>query len=261
MSDLPVLRSDEGAIAILTLNAPQTLNALSTPMLRALGDALDAIGPEVRVVILRGGPRAFSAGHDLREIQAHRTDPDAGAAAYGALFDLCSGVMQKITALPQPVIAQVQGVAAAAGCQLAASCDLVVAAETARFGVNGINIGLFCSTPMVALIRKISPSAALEYLLTGEMIPAPRAAELGLVTRLAAEDDLPQATMDLAARIASKLPAAVAHGKGAFRAIQGLPLEAAYRTASAVICENLMDPDTAEGIQAFLDKRKPDWAS
>ena len=259
MSDDLILRADEGAIALLTLNAPARLNALSGAMLSALDAALDAIGPDVRVVILKGGPRAFSAGHDLREIQGMRADADGGAARIAALFDRCSGVMQKLSALPQPVIAQVQGVATAAGCQLAASCDLILAADTARFGVNGINIGLFCSTPMVALTRKIAPSAALEYLLTGEMIPAPRAAELGLVTRLAPEDHLEAATLALARIIAAKLPVAIRHGKAAFRAIQGQSLAEAYRTAGAIMCENILEPQTAEGIQAFLDKRPPAW--
>lgn len=260
MVDPLVIRSDDGAIAILTLNAPVSLNALSTPMLLALEAALDAITQETRVVILRGGARAFSAGHDLKEIQSHRADPDGGAAAYQALFALCARVMQKLVAQPQPVIAEVRGVATAAGCQLAASCDLVVAAETARFGVNGINIGLFCSTPMVALTRKIAPSAALEYLLTGEMIPAPRARELGLVTRTVPEDALEAATLTLARQIAGKLPVALRHGKAAFRAAVGLPLDQAYQAAGGIMCANMMEPDTAEGIQAFLEKRKPGWA-
>ena len=260
MADPLVIRADDGAIAILTLNAPSSLNALGTPMLLALDAALDAIGDNVRAVILRGGARAFSAGHDLKEIHSRRADPDGGAAAYQALFALCARVMQKLVALPQPVIAEVRGVATAAGCQLAASCDLVMAADTARFGVNGINIGLFCSTPMVALTRKIPPSAALEYLLTGEMIPAPRARELGLVTRTAPEEQLEQATLTLARQIAGKLPVAIRHGKQAFRAAQGLPLDLAYQAAGTIMCANLMEPDTAEGIDAFLAKRKPDWA-
>ena len=260
MAEPLVIRTDDGPVAFLTLNTPVNLNALSTAMLTALDAALDGIGDEVRVMILRGGSRAFSAGHDLREIQGYRTDPDGGEARFRALFDLCASVMQKLVALPQPVIAEVRGVAAAAGCQLAASCDLVVAAETARFGVNGINIGLFCSTPMVALIRKIAPSAALEYLLTGEMIPAPRAQNLGLVTRMVPEADLEAATLTLARQIAAKLPVAVRHGKQAFRAASGLPLADAYRVTSAVMCANIQEPETTEGIQAFLDKRKPDWA-
>jgi enoyl-CoA hydratase/carnithine racemase len=260
MAEPLILRSDDGAVATLTLNAPERLNALSFAMLDALDQALDGVEDAVRVVILQGGPRAFSVGHDLREIQAYRADPDGGAAATAALFDRCARVMQKLAALPQPVIAEVRGVATAGGCQLAASCDLIVAAETARFGVNGINIGLFCSTPMVALTRKIAPSAALEYLLTGELIPAPRAVELGLVTRMVPEADLTAATLALARQIATKLPVAVRHGKQAFRAIQGLPLDEAYRAAGPIMCANILEPDTAEGIQAFLEKRKPVWA-
>ena len=260
MADALVIRTDDGPVAILTLNAPTSLNALSTPMLLALEAALDGIGEAVRVVILRGGERAFSAGHDLKEIQGHRSDPDGGAAAYQTLFALCARVMQKLVALPQPVIAEVRGVATAAGCQLAASCDLVVAADTARFGVNGINIGLFCSTPMVALTRKIAPSAALEFLLTGEMIPALRARELGLVTRTAPEAELEDTALTLARKIAAKLPVAIRHGKQAFRASVGLPLRDAYETAGQIMCANMMEPETAEGIQAFLEKRKPGWA-
>lgn len=260
MSDPLVIREDAGPIAVLQLNAPQKLNALSTAMLLALEAKLDAIGEQTRVVILRGGEKAFSAGHDLREMQGFRDAPDHGKAAFETLFALCSRVMQKLATLPQPTIAEVRGVATAAGCQLAASCDLVVAAETARFGVNGINIGLFCSTPMVALVRKVPPSAALEYLLTGELMSAARARELGLATRVAPAEDLSGATLALAEQIASKLPAAVRHGKEAFARAVGLPLADSYAAAGDVMCANMMEPETAEGIQAFLEKRKPAWS-
>ena len=260
MADPLVTREDRGSIAILQLNAPHNLNALSTAMLQALEARLDAIDDTVRVVILRGGAKAFSAGHDLREMQSLRDAPDAGRAAFESLFALCARVMQKLATLPQPTIAEVRGVATAAGCQLAASCDLVVAAETARFGVNGINIGLFCSTPMVALVRKIPPSAALEYLLTGEMMSAARAHELGLVTRTVPEDALSDEALALADKIAQKLPVAVRHGKQAFARAVGLPLAEGYQAAGSVMCANMMEPETAEGIQAFLEKRKPDWA-
>jgi len=260
MADPLVIREDAGPIAILQLNAPEKLNALSTAMLLALEAEIDAIGDEVRVVILRGGEKAFSAGHDLREMQGFRVPPDHGKAAFETLFALCARVMQKLASLPQPTIAEVRGVATAAGCQLAASCDLVVTAETARFGVNGINIGLFCSTPMVALVRKIPPSAALEYLLTGEMMSAARAKELGLATRVVPAEELTEATLALAGQIAQKLPVAVRHGKQAYARAVGLPLTEGYEAAGGVMCANILEPETAEGIQAFLEKRKPDWA-
>ncbi len=262
MSEPLILRHDEDGVATLTLNAPASLNALSTPMLTAMEAALArlAADPAIRVVVLKGAGRAFSAGHDLKEMQAARAAPDHGAAAFGALFDLCSRVMQALPALPQPVIAQVHGLAAAAGCQLAASCDLVTAAEDARFGVNGVNIGLFCSTPMVALTRKVPPAVAFEMLTTGEFITAPRAREVGLVNRVAPADALEACTRDMARTIAAKLTAAVRVGKSGFYAQMGLPLDQAYAQTGATMAKNLAWRDTAEGIQAFLEKRKPDWA-
>lgn len=256
-----VLRRDTGAIARLILNSPGNYNALSTAMIDALSAALDEIAADVsvRVVVLAAHGKAFCAGHDLREIQAARDDEDGGRGAYDRLFSHCAQMMQKLPALPQPVIAEVQGIATAAGCQLAASCDMVVAAEGVRFGVNGVNIGLFCATPMVALTRAIPPRAAFELLVTGEFIDAARARELGLVNRLTAPEALQETAMALAATIAAKLPAAVRLGKQAFHAQSGMALAEAYRTTGAVICENLMRPDTAEGIQAFLEKRAPDW--
>ena len=257
MSDHILLQQTDGAIAVLTLNQPATINALSTAMLTRLEAALDAIATSpARVVILRGAGRNFCAGHDLREIQSLRAAPDHGQAAFTALFTLCARVMQKIAALPQPVIAEVQGIATAAGCQLAASCDMVVAAETARFGVNGVNIGLFCHTPLVALSQKIPSAQAFELAATGEFIPAARAQTLGLVTRIAAPDDLAAATRALADTLAQKLPAALALGKrGAATSLAG-----AYAVATPIMVENLLSPDTAEGIAAFLDKRPPSWA-
>ncbi len=256
-----VQRQDRGHIARLVLNSPGNFNALSTAMIDALGDALDeiALDDRVRVVILASTGKAFSAGHDLREMQATRADGDGGRAAYERLFSHCATMMQKLPALPQPVIAEVQGIAAAAGCQLVASCDMAVAAEGVRFGVNGINIGLFCATPMVALSRAIAPRAAFEMLVTGDFIDAARAKELGLVNRVAPPDRLGAETMALAEVIAAKLPAAVRMGKRAFHQQAGMGLGDAYAATGAVICENLMRADTAEGIQAFLEKRAPDW--
>lgn len=256
-----VLRQDQGHIARLTLNSPSNYNALSLAMIAALEAELDRIAADngIRVVVLAAVGKAFSAGHDLREMQAARGDSDAGRAAYEQLFQRCAAMMQKLPALPQPVIAEVQGIATAAGCQLVASCDMAVAAEGVRFGVNGVNIGLFCSTPMVALARAIPPRAAFELLVTGEFIDAARARELGLVNRVAPADELTAQAMALAATIAAKLPAAVRLGKRAFHQQARLGLADAYAATGTVMCENMMRADTAEGIQAFLEKRSPDW--
>jgi enoyl-CoA hydratase/carnithine racemase len=256
-----LLRHDDGPVARLVMNAPGALNALSFQMLAALKDAFATLmaDPKIRVVILAGAGRAFCAGHDLREMQAARQSPDGGAAAFADLFARCAEVMQMIPALPQPVIAEVQGIATAAGCQLAASCDMVVAADTARFGVNGVNIGLFCSTPMVALTRAIPPRAAFEMLVTGSFISAARAQDLGLVNRVVPPDALTAEAQALAATIATKLTAAVRIGKRAFHAQATLPLAEAYRLTGDVMVTNMMMRDTDEGITAFLEKRPPDW--
>ncbi len=251
-----LLQQTDGAITTLTLNAPATINALSTAMLTHLDAALDAIAAfPARVVVLRGAGKNFCAGHDLREIQSCRCAADHGAAGFTAMFTLCAAVMQKIATLPQPVIAEVQGIATAAGCQLAASCDMVVASETARFGVNGVNIGLFCHTPLVALSRKIPPAQAFELAATGEFISAARAQSLGLVTRLAAPDELQATARALAGTLAGKLPVALAMGKRA----AARPLADAYATATRAMVENLLTPETDEGIAAFLAKRAPNW--
>ncbi|HRM74074.1 MAG TPA: enoyl-CoA hydratase-related protein, partial [Paracoccus sp. (in: a-proteobacteria)] len=191
-----LLRHDHGPVARLVLNSPGNFNALSLAMIDALALALDQIAADdsIRVVILAATGKAFSAGHDLREMQAARDAGDAGRAAYERLFSRCAEMMQKIPALPQPVIAEVQGIATAAGCQLVASCDMAVAATGVRFGVNGVNIGLFCSTPMVALARAIPPRAAFEYLVTGEFMDATRARELGLINRIASPERLAEDT-------------------------------------------------------------------
>ena len=261
MSEL-VLRDDVGRVARLTLNSPANFNALSVEMIGALSSALDRIAADeqIRAVILAATGKAFSAGHDLRQMQGARQSEDGGSGAYEALFADCAAMMQKIGTMPQPVIAQVQGIATAAGCQLVASCDLAIAAEGTRFGVNGVNIGLFCATPMVALTRAIHPRAAFEYLVTGEFMDAKRARELGLVNRVVPAERLENETLAMAEVIAAKLPAAVAMGKQAFRAQLGLSTAEAYASAGTTMCENIMLPDTAEGIAAFLDKRKPAWA-
>jgi enoyl-CoA hydratase/carnithine racemase len=253
---MDLLRHDEGAIARLTLNRPAARNALSMGLMQALDDALVAIAadPAITVVILSGAGPAFCAGHDLREMRA-----SPGEASAAATFALCSRVMQRIVGLPKPVIAQVHGVATAAGCQLVATCDLAVAAESARFATPGVNIGLFCSTPMVALSRAVAPKHAMEMLLTGDMIPAPRAREIGLVNRVVPDADLAAAATALAEQIAAKSPLTLAIGKQAFYRQAELPLADAYAYASAVMTRNMMARDAAEGIDAFLAKRQPAW--
>lgn len=251
-----------GVIAHLTLNSPGTLNALSDAMLAALDARFAALAEDagVKVVVLKGAGKAFCAGHDLREMQAGRAAPDGGRAYFADLFARCAAVMQAIPRLPQPVIAQVHGIATAAGCQLVASCDLAVAAEGTRFGVNGVNIGLFCSTPMVALSRVVPRKVAFEMLTTGEFIDAARAREVGLVNRVVPHEGLEAATTALAETLGAKLGAAVKVGKRAFYEQIEMETAAAYAHTGAVMVENMLYRDTAEGVQAFLEKRKPDWA-
>jgi enoyl-CoA hydratase/carnithine racemase len=257
-----VTRADSDGIARLTLNDPDRLNPLSDGMIAALQAELDRLAEDrtIRAVILAAAGRAFCAGHDLREMQARRAAPDGGAAGLKDLFDRCARMMLSLRALPQPVIAEVQGAAVAAGCQLVASCDLALAAEGARFGVNGVNIGLFCSTPMVALTRAIPPRAAFEMLVTGRMVPAEEAARLGLILRAVPAADLTAQATALAATIAEKLPVAVRMGKRAFYDQAGLTEADAYALAGRVMVANMLERDTDEGIDAFLAKRRPDWA-
>lgn len=257
MTEPLIRRHVQDGIATVTLASPGTLNALSTPMLQALQSAFAEIAADdsIRVLILAAEGKAFSAGHDLKEMQSYRSAPDQGRAQFQALFDRCSALMQAIAALPQPVIAQVQGVAAAAGCQLACTCDLITASETARFGVNGINLGLFCSTPAVALSRRLAPGQAFELLTTGDFLPAPRAHAMGVVNRLSAPDQLAWDTLKLAQQIAAKDPAAIRLGKRAFQAQLGLPLDHAYQVAGEAIVENALRPDTAQGIETFLTRK------
>lgn len=256
-----VVREDRGAIARLTLNRPDKLNALSEAMLGALQGALERIAedPAIRVVVIAATGRAFCAGHDLAEMTAARAEEDGGAARFDELFTACAEVMQTIVTLPQPVIAEVQGLATAAGCQLVATCDLAIAADTARFGVNGVNIGLFCSTPMVALSRNIPRKKAFELLTTGAFVSADRAVELGLVNRAVPDAELRRETDELADAIAGKLGSAVKIGKRAFYDQLEMPLDEAYAYTGQVMVENMLHPDTAEGIGAFLEKRHPKW--
>jgi enoyl-CoA hydratase/carnithine racemase len=252
----PLLRTQEGGVVTLTLNRPAQFNALSEALLAELQDALDALAGDsgARVVILAAAGKAFCAGHDLKEMRAH---PDK--AYQQALFDRCSRMMLSLTRIPQPVIARVHGIATAAGCQLVATCDLAVAAETARFGVSGINVGLFCSTPSVALARNVGRKQAFEMLVTGELIDARTARERGLVNRVVPEAELDAEVARLAQAIAAKSPVAVAAGKRVFYAQLELGAADAYSLASRVMAENMMAEDAGEGIDAFVAKRPPVW--
>jgi enoyl-CoA hydratase/carnithine racemase len=251
-----LLRRDAEGIAWLTLNRPAARNALSIGLMQALLTELDAIATEkaVKVVVIGGAGPAFCAGHDLREL---RSRPERGA--YQATFELCSKLMTRIVRLAKPVIARVHGVATAAGCQLVASCDLAVATNSARFATPGVNIGLFCSTPMVALSRAVGRKAAMEMLLTGELIDAPRARELGLINRVVADAALDEAVAALAGQIAAKSPLTLAIGKTAFYRQAEMGLDEAYTYVSEVMTRNMLARDAAEGIDAFLGKRTPTW--
>jgi enoyl-CoA hydratase/carnithine racemase len=253
----PSLRRDvRGDVCTLTLNRPTSRNALSVELMNALQEALDGIAPDrsVKVVVLAASGTTFCAGHDLREI---RDNP--GREFYESLFAQCSRLMITITRLPQPVIARVHGVATAAGCQLVATCDLAVASRDARFATPGVNIGLFCSTPTVALSRAVGRKQAMEMLLTGEMIDAESAEQIGLVNRVVEPGGLDAAVDDLAARIASKSRLVVSTGKKAFYRQIDMNLDDAYDHASRVMTENMLTRDAEEGIDAFLEKRPPVW--
>lgn len=249
-----------GSILRVTLNNPPA-NALSLDVIAALHAAIDSTAGDrsVRVVIIAAAGKLFSGGHDLYEMTAHRGDPDRGRAFFEQTFGFCSLLMQSIVALPQPVIAEVDGVATAAGCQLVASCDLAVASERSRFGVNGIDVGLFCSTPAVALTRDVSRKRAMEMLLTGKMIDAATALEFGLVNRVVPSEVLTDVVNELAATIATKSPLAVKLGKRAVREQTGLNLADACACASRVMVENMLTADAEEGINAFVEKREPAW--
>jgi len=257
-ADMPVLlRQDADGVATLTLNRPAARNALSVALMAALQDQIDAIRDDrtVKVVIVAANGPAFSAGHDLREVRANPS-----REFYEALFAQCSRLMLSIQALPKPVIAQVQGVATAAGCQLVATCDLAVAASDARFATPGVNIGLFCSTPMVALTRAVGAKPAMEMLLTGELVDAEAAKSYGLVNRVVPPAELQAATMALARQIASKSPLTRKIGKEAFYRQRTMPVEDAYAYASRVMTENMMARDAERGIDAFIAKKpQPDW--
>jgi enoyl-CoA hydratase/carnithine racemase len=260
-SSLILLREDIGGVAVLTLNHPQTRNSLSEEMLEALGDALTAIAHDksVRAVVLTANGPAFSAGHDLKEFNNHRSDEDRGRAYFKHIMTTCSVMMQQIVALPQPVIAAVQAPATAAGCQLVASCDLAVASRAAKFATPGVNIGLFCSTPMVALSRNVSRKHAMEMLLSGDMITAEHAARIGLVNFVVEAGSEREEALKLAKTIATKSSLTVKIGKEAFYRQIEMPLAEAYKYAAEVMVENMLARDAEEGIDAFIEKRAPKW--
>ena len=251
-----VLREDADGIATLTLNRPKQYNALSMDMMAALQAQVGAIHDDrsVKAVVIEGAGRGFCAGHDLREL---RSQSDRGF--YQEVFQTCSHLMLSITRMPQPVVAKVHGIATAAGCQLVATCDLAVAAESARFATPGVNIGLFCSTPMVAVSRAVPRKTAMEMLLTGEMLPAARAAEVGLVNRVVADDELDGAVAEFVRAITAKSPLTLKIGKEAFYRQLELGLEEAYSYTSEVMTQNMLARDAEEGIDAFLEKRDPSW--
>lgn len=259
---LPILlRETVGPIAVLTLNRPTARNSLSAAMIASLHAGLNEIRDDktVRGVVIAASGPAFSAGHDMKELTARRADPDRGRAFFAEMMTACSAMMQAIVHLPKPVVASVQGIATAAGCQLVASCDLAIASEAAHFATPGVDIGLFCSTPMVALSRNVPRKQAMEMLLTGEPIPAARAREIGLVNRVVAAGNERHAAIALAEQVALKSAYTVKLGKEAFYRQAEMNLADAYRYAAEVMTENMMARDAEEGIDAFIEKRTPTW--
>ena len=256
-----VERIDDGAISRLLLNQPSRLNVLSDDLLNTLQEELSSVGKSknIRCLIISGAGNGFCAGHDLKEMTNKRQNPDGGVAYFRDLFVRCSKMMTTIRSLPQPVIAQVHGIATAAGCQLVASCDLAVADDSARFGVNGVNIGLFCSTPMVALTRAVGRKRAFEMLVTGQFIEAKEAKEIGLINKISEVGQLEKTTDELALQITSKLGDAVKIGKEAFYKQSEMNLKDAYDYTGAVMAENMMFEQTKKGINLFLDKKTPEW--
>jgi enoyl-CoA hydratase/carnithine racemase len=261
-SAAPLRIEHQPSVLRLTLANPPA-NALSDAMIDALQVALDAAAEDasVRVVVIGAEGKLFSGGHDLKQMTAHRSDLDGGRAYFEDVFRRCSKMMQSIRALPKPVVAEVGGIATAAGCQLVASCDIAIASALARFGVNGIDVGLFCSTPMVALSRNIGAKSALDMLMTGEMIDADRALAVGLVSRIAEPDKLRGETDAVVERLLARPPGVLALGKQAFYRQLRMPLGEAYDFASATIVGNMLMDEAKEGIGAFIEKRKPDWSA
>lgn len=256
----PVAVEAAGGILTLTLANPPA-NALSMETMAALQDALDRARPDegVRVIVIAHEGKVFSGGHDLKEMTARRGDSDGGRGFFEETFAACSRLMQSVVGHPKPVVAQIDGIATAAGCQLVASCDLAIASERATFGVNGIDVGLFCTTPSVALSRNVSRKQAMEMLLTGEMVDAATARAFGLVGRVTPPEELADTVAGFARTIAAKPPAIVSLGKKAFYEQVGMDLAPAYEHASRVMVDNMLAPEAEEGIAAFVEKRKPVW--
>jgi len=259
--DLPVARNRIGAVVTLTLNRPKAFNVLSVEMMTALREELRVIAGDksAHVVVIRSEGRGFCAGHDLKEMHERRADKDRGKAFFENLFAQCTDLMTAIIDLPQPVIAEVQGTAAAAGCQLVSSCDMAIAGESARFGVNGIDVGFFCSTPAVALARNIAHKKAMELLTTGRMMSADEARDAGLVNQVVENERLSEITFALAEIVASKPAEIVALGKKAFHQQVQMSLDDAYRLTQEVMVDNLMLDSSVEGFSAFIEKRPPKW--
>lgn len=261
-NDAPILYAEAEGVAVLTFNRGKMINALSENMLAALSSHLTEISesPDIKAVILRSNSAHFCAGHNLKEMTARRQDEDGGKAYFNALFAQCSSVMRQIVTLPQPVIAEVTGIATAAGCQLVAACDLAVASQEARFATSGVNIGLFCSTPMVALSRNLSRKHSMEMLLLGEFLPAARVCEMGLINRVVTDDQVQAEAMSMARIIADKSSSAVKIGKSAFYQQLEMSLEDAYDYAGKIMAENMMFQDAEAGIGAFVAKQPmPEW--
>jgi enoyl-CoA hydratase/carnithine racemase len=256
-----LLRETIGHVAILTLNRPEARNSLSQELIAELDTALRKFEDDkgVRAVVIAANGNAFSAGHDMNELTARRSDADRGRAYFAEIMTACSAMMQAIVHLPKPVVAAVQGVATAAGCQLVASCDLAVASEDATFATPGVDIGLFCSTPMVALSRNIPRKQAMEMLLTGEPISATAARDIGLINRVVATGTERKEAIALAQKVALKSAYTIKVGKTAFYRQAEMSLAGAYRYAAEVMTENMMARDAEEGIGAFLEKREPKW--
>ena len=254
-------RNDKNSVAYILLNSPDTLNSLSDEMLAALTKEFENLknDPKIRAVVLEGAGKAFCAGHNLKEMTKGRKAEDGGKAYFLDLFKRCAKMMMLIQKLPQPVIAKVHGIATAAGCQLVATCDLAIAEKSTKFGVNGVNIGLFCSTPMVALSRNITRKKAFEMLTTGDFISAEQAKTLGLINRVVEIENFDLETEKLAEQIASKLGVAVKIGKEAFYKQLEMPISEAYEYTGRVMAENMMFRQTENGIDAFLNKREPTW--
>jgi enoyl-CoA hydratase/carnithine racemase len=256
MTDL-ILRDLSDGMLRLTLNDPATRNSLSSKMIEELLVALR--GAKARVIVIAANGPAFSSGHNLKEITAHRADTDEGRGFFKSLFDSCAELMLAITSSPCPVVAEIDGLASAAGCQLVASCDLAIATDRSTFCTPGVNIGLFCSTPMVALTRAVQRKHAMEMLLTGDAISAPEALRMGLINRMTTHNELKTVTQEFAQKIASKSAAAIKIGKQAFDVQADMPLADAYAFMAQIMAENLLQADAHEGIGAFVQKRHPKW--